>query len=170
MIQGPPGTGKTRVIGMSVIDCIKEKKTFVLTAETHFTVQVLVGRVRKDCLHINEKITGIFHVSRDIIESSLAQVIPNSNVSGGGPTVTPNHSPYDTLDDITDETRAKIIERLESHTQPRMFSLTDHIAGQMDLYLAGRLPPHETAQKEKQELGKLVQHIFSASVPLNIYE
>ncbi|KAF6232324.1 hypothetical protein HO173_009429 [Letharia columbiana] len=48
MIQGPPGTGKTRLIGFCVLNCIQRQQPWLLTAETHYAVQVCADRIYAD--------------------------------------------------------------------------------------------------------------------------
>ena len=146
MLQGPPDTGKTRVIGMTIMHCLKDRKKFLLTAETQYAVKVLTDRIAKDCASLNYKTTGIFHIAREVVENSLLQIADNPNVVRGDLLATSMIYPSDALD-MTDSVRAKLIERLRSHSEPRSFSLTDHIATKMDACLHGGFPPHEKTEK-----------------------
>ena len=50
-----PGTGKTRVIGMTVMGCLQDRRKFLLTVETQYAVKVLADRVSKDCTHMSRR-------------------------------------------------------------------------------------------------------------------
>ena len=89
---------------------------FLLTAETQYAVKVLADRTTKDCTHMNQKTIGIYHISRDVVENSLLQIADNPNVTGCNLSAISNIHPSDVLD-MTDTVRAKLIERLKSHSE-----------------------------------------------------
>lgn len=150
MIQGPPGTGKTRLNGFFVLNCIQRQQWWLLTAETHYAVQVCADRIYADLQAVDGNYDGIWLIERADLDST-AFTVPSSDFP-------------DDRAEISELTRTKIIQRLRGHAEPKRFSLTSHISDRLRLFRdQQRTRADEAAILKDLNVTKLALDHFSQS-------
>ncbi|KAF6227424.1 hypothetical protein HO133_008868 [Letharia lupina] len=114
--QGPPGTGKTRLIGFCVLNCVQQQQRWLLTAETHYAVQVCADRIYANLQAVDGNYNGIWLIERADLDSAAF-------------TVSSSDFPDDQAK-ISELTRTKIIQRLRGMRSPNgsLLPLTSQIA------------------------------------------
>ena len=78
--------------------------------------------------------TGIFLISREVVENSASDIVPNQAHTQCGLTAISNLLPTDVLT-LSPATRKKIVAHLRIRSEAQPFSLGDHIAKRLELYL-----------------------------------